>query len=126
MVKVIQRWKTSEDINLLRGTSAWTKIKHFWRKGWIEIPVIMGCSFFFLAGVGMGGFTLYYGLTHDLTPKYYRTPRKRGKSVDTRSKEKIEDLYGSLTFRTVHVSDPVSQLFLRQRFVYVPEVSRRE
>ncbi|KYN36034.1 hypothetical protein ALC56_09570 [Trachymyrmex septentrionalis] len=124
MVKINQRWKIAEDINLLRGTSAWTKIKYFWRKGWIEIPVIMGCSFLFVAGTSMGAFTLYYGLTHDLTPKYYETAKKRGKSVDARSKEKIEDLYRSLTFRTVHVSDPVSQLFLRQRFVYVPEVSR--
>ncbi|EGI66928.1 hypothetical protein G5I_04736 [Acromyrmex echinatior] len=74
-MKIIQRWKTSEDVNLLRGTSAWTKVKYFWRKGWIEIPVIMGCSFFFLAGAGMGGFTLYYGLTHELTPKYYKTPK---------------------------------------------------
>lgn len=51
-----------------------------------------------------------------------RVSREKCQSVD-RSKEEIEDLYGSLTFRTVHVSDPVSQLFLRQRFVYVPEVS---
>lgn len=48
---------------------------------------------------------------------------RSAREVNTRSKEEIEDLYGSLTFRTVHVSDPVSQLFLRQRFVYVPEVS---
>lgn len=44
---------------------------------------------------------------------------ERGHEIE----RKIEDLYRSLTFRTVHVSDPVSQLFLRQRFVYVPEVS---
>ncbi|KYQ48041.1 hypothetical protein ALC60_13001 [Trachymyrmex zeteki] len=127
MVKINQRWKTSEDVNFLRGTSGWTKIKYFWRRGWTEIPVIMGCTFLFLAGSGMGGFSLYYGFTHDLTPKYHKTPRrgKRSTRVDTRSKEGIEDLYGSLTFRTVHVSDPVSQLFLRQRFVYVPEVSSR-
>ncbi|XP_018346867.1 PREDICTED: uncharacterized protein LOC108751274 [Trachymyrmex septentrionalis] len=75
MVKINQRWKIAEDINLLRGTSAWTKIKYFWRKGWIEIPVIMGCSFLFVAGTSMGAFTLYYGLTHDLTPKYYETAK---------------------------------------------------
>ncbi|XP_018313939.1 uncharacterized protein [Mycetomoellerius zeteki] len=75
MVKINQRWKTSEDVNFLRGTSGWTKIKYFWRRGWTEIPVIMGCTFLFLAGSGMGGFSLYYGFTHDLTPKYHKTPR---------------------------------------------------
>ncbi|KYN27126.1 PREDICTED: uncharacterized protein LOC108757701 [Trachymyrmex cornetzi] len=72
-MKIVQRWKTAEDFDFLRGSSAWTKVKYFWRKGWIEIPVIMGCSIFFLAGTSMGCFSLYYGLTHDLTPKYYKT-----------------------------------------------------
>ncbi|XP_025988723.1 uncharacterized protein LOC105202838 [Solenopsis invicta] len=73
MVKVNTRWKTAEDFNLLRGTSAWTKVQYFWRKGWIEIPVTMGTSFLALLGTGMIFYTVYYGVTHDMTPKYYNT-----------------------------------------------------
>lgn len=75
MVKINTRWKTAEDFNLLRGTSAWTKVKYFWRKGWVEIPVIMGGIGYLLAGLGMAGYAAYFSLTQDLTPKYYKTPR---------------------------------------------------
>ncbi|XP_071650347.1 uncharacterized protein [Temnothorax longispinosus] len=75
MVKINTRWKTAEDFNILRGSSIWTKVKYFWRKGWIEIPVIMASTPLVLIGCGAAGFTVYYGLTHDLTPKYYKTPR---------------------------------------------------
>ncbi|EFN65960.1 hypothetical protein EAG_06005 [Camponotus floridanus] len=75
MVKVNIRWKTAEDYNLLRGSSFATKINYFWRKGWTEIPVVMGGSILMLAGFAMGGYAIYYGLSHDMTPKYYKTTR---------------------------------------------------
>ncbi|KYN01246.1 hypothetical protein ALC62_07865 [Cyphomyrmex costatus] len=74
-MKINIRWKTAEDLNILHGESVWTKVKYFWRKGWTEIPVIMGSSIYGIAGCGMGAFILYYGLTHDLTPKYYNKPK---------------------------------------------------
>ncbi|KAL0124930.1 hypothetical protein PUN28_006651 [Cardiocondyla obscurior] len=75
MVKINTRWKTAEDLKLLRGTPTWTKVKYFWRKGWVEIPGIMASSSFLLVGTALSIYTMYYGLTHDLTPKYYETHR---------------------------------------------------
>ncbi|CAL1687313.1 unnamed protein product [Lasius platythorax] len=75
MVKINTRWKTAEDFNILRGSSLATKVKYFWRKGWTEIPVITGGSFFMVAGLAMAGYAWYYSSTHDMTPKYYRTQR---------------------------------------------------
>ncbi|XP_020290786.1 uncharacterized protein LOC109858173 [Pseudomyrmex gracilis] len=71
MVKINTRWKTAEDFNLLRGTGVATKVKYFWRKGWQEIPVIMGGSFILLLGLGMTAFGATYCYMHDMTPKYY-------------------------------------------------------
>ncbi|XP_028047998.1 uncharacterized protein LOC114254860 [Monomorium pharaonis] len=75
MVKINTRWKTAEDFKLLRGANVGTKVKYFWRKGWVEIPVIMGSSFLALIGLGMTAYTIYFHLTHDMTPKYYNTPK---------------------------------------------------
>ncbi|EFN80381.1 hypothetical protein EAI_14727 [Harpegnathos saltator] len=122
MVKINVRWKLAHDLNLLRGTNYPTKIKYLWRKGWTEIPVIMACTpLSIIASAGII-FVLWYGQTHSLFPKYHKLPRRRGTIAWTRSREAIEDLNGSLTFRTVYVSDSVFQLFLRQRSVYIPEV----
>ncbi|XP_011636567.1 uncharacterized protein LOC105426865 [Pogonomyrmex barbatus] len=71
-MKVATRWKTAEDLNRLRGTSAWTKIKFFWRKGWTEIPVIMGSMFYFFGGTALAIYAGYSCLTQDLTPKYHK------------------------------------------------------
>ncbi|KAM0724410.1 hypothetical protein ACS0PU_009491 [Formica fusca] len=75
MVKINIRWKTAEDFNILRGSSFATKVKYFWRKGWAEIPVIMGGSFFFVGALALSTYSWHYASTHDMTPKYFRTPR---------------------------------------------------
>ncbi|KAH0955003.1 hypothetical protein HN011_004040 [Eciton burchellii] len=75
MVKIESRYKTAEDFNRLRGSSFLTKVKFFWRKGWTEIPVIMGSSFFVVIGTALMSYTAYYTATHDQTPKYFNKPR---------------------------------------------------
>lgn len=55
-----------------------TKAKYFWRKGWQEIPVIMGSSSLLFLGLGMIAYGVNYYLTHDMTPKYYvNKPRSK-------------------------------------------------
>ncbi|XP_032674549.1 uncharacterized protein LOC116845666 [Odontomachus brunneus] len=74
MVKISQRSKLAPDFDLLRGTSYWTKVKYFWRKGWTEIPVIMACTPLTLIATGGFGFMVWYIKTHDMTPKYHKLP----------------------------------------------------
>ncbi|EZA58948.1 hypothetical protein DMN91_010679 [Ooceraea biroi] len=90
-MKVETRWYTAEDYNALRGTSFLTKVRFFWRKGWTEIPVVMGASILATIGFSLAGFALYYGKRHDLTPKYrqeyviYRPDDPRVKKIKTTS-----------------------------------------